>query len=170
MHQRMGHLHFRALQRFCNLSGKTDSMCTPCVLAKSLCHPFKSRLPKADQLLYRVHSDVLGPNKTMTPSGKQYFVKFMDEYSKYCKIYLMANKPEVFEKFKDFLVEAERQTGQKLCVLKSDRGGGNIVCLLSWRLLLQTESLSNTVLLTLQNTTQLLSDTIKLSWSAHVPK
>lgn len=124
MYQILGHLHSWALQQFCNRSGKSESMCTSCILAKSHCHPFKSQLPKADRLLYRVHSDVVGPIETMTPSGKQYFVTSINDHSRYCKLYLMSNKSEVFEKFKEFLVEAERQTGQKLCVLKSDWGGG----------------------------------------------
>ena len=54
-HQRMGHLHSKALQRFCNLDGKSKSICTSCAMAKSHRHPFKSRLPRADRLLYRVH-------------------------------------------------------------------------------------------------------------------
>lgn len=123
LHQRLGHLHSRALQRFCNRSGKSDLMCTLCILAKSHRHPFKSQLPKADRLLYRVHSDIVGPIETNTPSRTRYFVTFVDEHSRYCKVYLMTNKSEAFKKFKEFLIEAERQTGQKLCVLKSDRGG-----------------------------------------------
>lgn len=123
MHQRLGHLHSRALQRFCNTQGKSDTMCTSCIMAKSHRRPFKSHLPRADRLLYRVHSDVVGPFETTTPSGKRYFVTFIDEYSKYTRVYLLARKAEVFNKFKEYLQVAERHTGKRLCILKSDCGG-----------------------------------------------
>lgn len=79
MHQQMGHLHSSALQQFCNNRSKSGTMCNSCSLAKSQHHPFKSTLPKADQILYRVHSEVVGPFQTTTPSGKRYFVTFIDK-------------------------------------------------------------------------------------------
>lgn len=39
MHQRLGHLHSAALRRFCN-GGKSTTICTSCILAKSHRHPF----------------------------------------------------------------------------------------------------------------------------------
>lgn len=119
----MGHLHSSALRRFCNGSSRATPICTSCSLAKSHRHPFKSTLPKAERLLYRVHSDVVGPFETRTPGGKRFFVTFIDEHSRYARVYLIARKNEVFEKFKQYLAESERHTGQKLCVLKSDQGG-----------------------------------------------
>lgn len=123
MHQRLGHLHSAALQRFCKHGGKLTNLCTSCVTAKSSRHPFRSSLPRADRILYRIHSDVVGPLQTPTPNGNKYFVSFIDEYSRHAKIYLMKHKSEVFDKFKEFLAEAERHTGQLLCILKCDRGG-----------------------------------------------
>lgn len=69
MHQRLGHLHSAALKRFCNDSGKSSGIGTSCIMAKSHWHPFQASLPQADQLLYRVHSDVVGPIQTTTPGG-----------------------------------------------------------------------------------------------------
>lgn len=48
---------------------------------------------------------------------------FIDEFSRYAKVYLIARKDEVFDRFIDYLTQAERHTGNKLCILKSDRGG-----------------------------------------------
>lgn len=61
LHQRLGHLHSAALRRFCNSGGRSSGMCTSCIFAKSHRLPFKNSLPKADRLLFRVHSDVVGP-------------------------------------------------------------------------------------------------------------
>lgn len=123
MHQRMGHLHSAALRRFCNDRSKSTTICTSCSLAKSHRHPFKSSLPKADRILYRVHSDVVGPFQTITPSGKRYLVTFIDEYTRFAKVYLIARKDEVFDVFRSYLAESERHTGHRLCILKSDQGG-----------------------------------------------
>lgn len=71
MHQRMGHIHSAALRRFCNNGGKSSGICTSCIYAKSHRHPFRSTLPQADRILYRVHSVVVGPLQTPTPSGKR---------------------------------------------------------------------------------------------------
>lgn len=119
----MGHLHSAALRCFCNGGGKSGGLCTSCVIAKSHRHPFRSSLPQADRLLYRVHADVLGPFQVLTPSGNQYFFTFIDEHSRYAKIYLIKKKADVFKRFHEFISEAERHTGNQLCILTCDRGG-----------------------------------------------
>ena len=49
-----------------------------------------------------VHSDVCGPMPTQSIAGNKYFVTFIDDCSRYCKVYFMKNKSEVFNKFKEF--------------------------------------------------------------------
>lgn len=122
MHQRLGHLHSAALRRFC-LTHDLTKTCTSCILAKSHRHPFPSKLPQLSRILFRVHSDVVGPIQTLTCSGKKYFVTFIDEASRFNKVYLISKKSDVFECFRSYVAYAERYTGQKLCILKSDRGG-----------------------------------------------
>lgn len=123
MHQRLGHLHSAALRRFCNTGGKSEGFCTSCIAAKSHRHPFRSALPKTDRLLYRVHSDVVGPFQTPTPSGNRYFVTFIDERSRFATVYLIRRKSDVLDRFKEYLSMSERLTGKQLCILKCDRGG-----------------------------------------------
>ena len=48
-----------------------------------------------------VHSDVCGPMDESI-RGKQYFVSFIDDYSRCCAVYFMSSKAEVFEKLKEF--------------------------------------------------------------------
>lgn len=86
MHQEMGHLHSPALQQFCNTRGNSNTICTACSLAKSQRHPFKSTLPRADQLLYRVHPDVVGPVQKITPGGKKCFLTFIDKYCRFSQV------------------------------------------------------------------------------------
>ena len=53
----------------------------------------------------------------------EYFITFIDDYSKYGYIYLLHHKFEAFEKFKEFWIETEKQLDKNLKSLRSDRGG-----------------------------------------------
>ena len=55
--------------------------------------------------------------------GFQYFITFTDDLSRYGYVYLMRNKSETFEKFKEFQNEVENQRGKKIKALQFDRGG-----------------------------------------------
>jgi hypothetical protein len=59
----------------------------------------KEGASKVQGLLELLHSDVCGPLRTPTFSGCTYFVTFIDDRSKYTKIYLLKSKVEVFSKF-----------------------------------------------------------------------
>lgn len=122
LHQRFGHLHSDALRRFCS-THQLSKTCTSCILAKSHRKPFPSKLPQSSRVLFRVHSDVVGPFQSISCSGKRYFVTFIDEASRYNHVFLISKKSEVFDCFQSYLTSAERYTRQKLCILKSDRGG-----------------------------------------------
>lgn len=122
MHQHLGHLHSAALRRFCS-THQLSKTCTSCILAKSHRRPFSSKFPISSRILFHVHSDVVGPMQSLTCSGKKYFVTFIDEASRYNRVFLISKKSEVFDCFRHYLTSAKRYTGQNLCILKSDRGG-----------------------------------------------
>jgi len=83
----------------------------------------KEGASRVQDLLELVHSDVCGPLRTPTFSRCTYFVTFIDDRSKYTKIYLLKSKAEVFSKFQQYKVEVENQIGKKITMLKSDNGG-----------------------------------------------
>ena len=62
------------------------SFCEKCVEEKMSCKPFK---PVGDicstRRLERVHSDVCGPMPTDSIGGNQYFVTFIDDYTRSLK-------------------------------------------------------------------------------------
>ena len=60
---------------------------------------------------------------TPTFSEKRYFVTFIDDKSRYCMVYLMHNKSEVYDKFAQFVKLAETQTERHVKVLRCDNGG-----------------------------------------------
>ena len=52
-----------------------------------------------------------------------YIVTFTDDLSRYGYIYLMKQKLETFEKFKEFQNEVENHRDKKIKFLRSDHGG-----------------------------------------------
>ena len=54
--------------------------------------------------------------------GYEYFITFTDDKSRYGYVFLMRHKSEAFEKFKEFRHEVEKQTGNSIKTLRSDRG------------------------------------------------
>ena len=62
--------------------------------------PFKAKGYRAKEVLDLVHTDLCGPMSTSAREGYEYFITFIDNYSRYGYIYLMRDKSEAFEKFK----------------------------------------------------------------------
>ena len=56
-------------------------------------------------------------------SQSKYALTFIDEFSKYCWVYLLKNKSEFFYLFKFFRALVENQSRRKLKILISDNGG-----------------------------------------------
>ena len=84
---------------------------------------FSAKGKRATKPLELVHTDVYGPLSVQARGGYEYFVSFIDDYSRYGYLYLMRCKSETFEKFKEVRAEAEKQLGLSLKTLRSDRGG-----------------------------------------------
>ena len=49
-----------------------------------------------------LHSGVCGPISTASYGGAQYFVTFIDNYSRICCVCFMRTKDEVFSQFKAY--------------------------------------------------------------------
>lgn len=61
--------------------------------------------------------------QTMTSSGKKYVLTFIDDYSKFSAVYLIKEKREVFEKFKQFIELCKTMFNRKPKIIHTDRGG-----------------------------------------------
>ncbi|KAI5325276.1 hypothetical protein L3X38_034350 [Prunus dulcis] len=69
-----------------------------------------------------IHTDIC-PFPVPTIEGHRYFITFIDDFSRFCYIYLIQNKSSAFEVFKIFKTEVENQLDLKIKFLRSDRGG-----------------------------------------------
>jgi len=75
------------------------------------------------ELLGLIHYDLADLKQTMTRGGKSYFVTFIDDYSRYTKVYLIRLKDEAFDMFVSYKAEVENQLNRKIKRLSSNRGG-----------------------------------------------
>ena len=62
-------------------------------------------------------------NESCYPGGARYFLTFIDDFSRFTFVYLIKEKSEVIDKFKDFLHFVKNQYGKSIKVLRSDNGG-----------------------------------------------
>ena len=132
-HQRLGHLNEHQLKEMVNqdlvkgveIPKSTGiSFCEKCVEGKMFRRPFKSVGEiRSTRKLQRVHSDVCGPMPVDSIGGKRYFVTFIDDYTRYCKVYFMKNKSEVFNKFKEFELCTTNECSLSIGTLRSDNDG-----------------------------------------------
>ena len=126
-HVRLGHISMGRVEAVENLAlgiNKSDDnyYCEACILAKSHRQPFKRNVARSTELLHLIHSDVCGPFQRSN-KGYQYFVTFTDDYSRMVWIFPMKRKSEVTEKFRTYKSYVENQTGKRIKVLRTDRGG-----------------------------------------------
>jgi Integrase core domain len=77
----------------------------------------------ATRPLELIHTDICGPITTDSFSVKEYFITFIDDYSRKCWVYFLEKKSKAFETFKKFKVMVEKTTGKKIRSLRSDKGG-----------------------------------------------
>jgi hypothetical protein len=87
--------------------------CEVCLLGKMTKACFMGLHERALYLLELIDTDVCGPMSMTARGGFQYFISFIDDYSRYGYLYLMKHKSKSLEKFKEFQNEVENQRGKK---------------------------------------------------------
>ena len=128
-HCRLGHVGEKRINKLYkegyldNYDYESYKTCESCLKGKMTKSPFIGTGERASELLGLVHTDVCGPMKIQAKGGYSYFITFTDDMSRYGFLYLMKHKSESFEMFKRFRSEIEKQTGNSIKVLRSDRGG-----------------------------------------------
>ena len=77
---------------------------------------------RCSDVLELIHTDLCGPFPTPW-NGQQYFITFIDDYSRYDYLYLIHEKSQSLDVFKNFKVKVENQLSKKIKVVRSDRRG-----------------------------------------------
>lgn len=133
-HRRFGHLNFGGLR---TLSSKnmvkglpslqaTSKICTVCMVGKQHRESISQKsLWRATQRLQLIHADICGPITPESHSHKRYIITFIDDYSRKIWAYFLIQKAEAFTMFKNFKHLVEKETGNAICCLRTDRGGSS---------------------------------------------
>ena len=128
-HCRLGHINENRISKlhkngyFDKFDFESNEECEPSLIDKMTKSPFIGQGERATKRLELIHSDVCDPMRTMARCGFYYFITFTDDFSRYEYVYLLKNKSESFEKFKEYKAEVEKQIGKSIKTLRSDRGG-----------------------------------------------
>jgi hypothetical protein len=119
-HCRLGHINEKHIERLhkdgllSSFDFESFDTCESCLLGKMTKASFTSKSERVSDFLGLVHIDVCGPMSSVARCGFQYFITFIDDFSRYGYIYLMRHKSESFEKFKEFQNEVQNQLGKTI--------------------------------------------------------
>jgi hypothetical protein len=95
IHRQSGHPNAEAMRHMFNIS-VPHFHCDACALAKSHRQPFPSTLPDVHWSLQMVYMDLSGKITPSSFGGASYYFKITNLYTKFCYVYLLSTKSEVF--------------------------------------------------------------------------
>jgi len=102
----------------------SSKVCSDCMVGKQHHKVIpKMSLWRASQRLQLIHADICGPIKPESHSHKRYLINFIDDYSRKTWVYFLSDKSEAFDVFKKFKALVEKETGNSICCLCTDRDG-----------------------------------------------
>lgn len=131
-HRRLGHINPEILKKMKNrvkgLVFENDDdaeikNCTTCSEEKQHHEPFQYSRCESKEVLQLIHTDFVGPMKTISLEGARFSLTFVDDYSKKVFVYFLKAKSQALSTFKEFQVMIESQTGTKIRTIRSDKGG-----------------------------------------------
>ncbi|RVX19942.1 Retrovirus-related Pol polyprotein from transposon TNT 1-94 [Vitis vinifera] len=122
IYNRLGHPSLSKFQKMVPRFSTLSSLpCESCQLGKHTRVSFPKRLNnRAKSPFELVHTDVWGPCRTASTLGFQYFVTFIDDYSRCTWLFLMKNRVELFSIFQKFYAVIQTQFNISIRVLRSD--------------------------------------------------
>ncbi|UYV61341.1 hypothetical protein LAZ67_1004473 [Cordylochernes scorpioides] len=130
-HQRLCHIDSNAIEKMAReelvigleISSRDKGLCDDCCIAKftKASHKNLGNI-RTKQTLELIHTDICGPMPVKSTGGNRYFLSFVDDFSRRITVYLLKNKDEVLKHFDIYRATVEKQTGNKIKVLRSDNG------------------------------------------------
>ncbi|KAH9751570.1 hypothetical protein KPL71_014344 [Citrus sinensis] len=131
-HLRYGHLSFGGLELLSKKNmvkglpyiNQPDKLCEGCLLGKQFRKSFPNEsISRAQKPLELIHTDVCDPFKPNSLGKSNYFLLFIDDFSRKTWVYFLEQKSEVFEAFKKFKAAVEKESGYQIKAKRSDQGG-----------------------------------------------
>lgn len=126
LHRRLGHIPFMKLgQLYPSLYGKVDKgklVCDACEFGKHIRSSYLLSDNRSAKPFQTIHSDVWGPSGVVSINGYRYFVTFIDCCTRTTWLYVLRNKNDVFECFRDFHNLVMNQYNAQLQIFRTDNG------------------------------------------------
>ncbi|RDX96421.1 hypothetical protein CR513_20926, partial [Mucuna pruriens] len=121
LHNRLGHSNLAKLKLMVPSLNKLSTLeCESYQVGKHVRSTFPNQVNKRYNFPFSiVHSDIWGPSRA-TSFGFNYFVTFIDEYSRCTWVYLMKERSEFLSILMSFSKEVENQFGKTIKILRSD--------------------------------------------------
>lgn len=131
-HCRFGHLNYDGLKM---LSQKDMVVGLPSLKStKEVCDVFltgkqhRESMPKksswrSSKQLQLVHSDICSPITSASHGDKRYILSFIDDFTRKIWVYFLHEKSEAFAVFKTYKAGVEKEIGELIMCLRTDRGG-----------------------------------------------
>ncbi|CAI7910879.1 unnamed protein product [Closterium sp. NIES-54] len=105
-------------------AAKEIGSCPTCLETKFTKFPFSSGTGPAKAPLALVHMDVVGPTRAPSLSGSRYFLTIVDDHTRAVLVYPLKTKGEVAAAvLKEWMPRAQRESGHKVKVIRTDNGG-----------------------------------------------
>ena len=89
------------------------SVCEQCLVGKATRLPF-GKAKRACFPLDLIHSDICGLMNVRVRHGAQYFITFIDDFTRFGHVYLISHRSEAFYCFKRYSTLVENQLNIKI--------------------------------------------------------
>ncbi|RVW38886.1 Retrovirus-related Pol polyprotein from transposon TNT 1-94 [Vitis vinifera] len=122
-HYHLGHPNVMYLKHlFPSLFNKNPKSfeCEICQLSKQVRSHFPIQPYKESSPFSMIHSDIWGPSRIKNVTGTRWFVSFIDDHTRLTWVFLMKEKSETSQIFKNFKNMIQTQFQSKIQILKSD--------------------------------------------------
>ena len=106
-----------------NISLPKSTICKSCQFGKQTRVQFNAKEGSSSKPLELIHIYFCGPMRKKSPRGEQYFILFIDDFTRMCWIGLLKHKDESFDKFKVFKALVENDLYLKIKFLITHKGG-----------------------------------------------
>ena len=107
------------------LLGSIDNIdlpvCEQCLAGKATRLPF-GKSKRSCFPLERIHYDICGLMNVRARHGAQYFITFIDDFTRFDHVYLISHRSEALNCFKRYSTLVENQLNTKIKYLRIDRG------------------------------------------------
>lgn len=126
-HEALGHASTEKLKelkrrKLINYTENDEILCEPCLKGRQTKRPFINYKHQTKRVLQVIHTDLCGPLTPATYDDKRYILTLIDDYSNFATVYLLEQKSQALQYFKEYVSYVEAKFNTKISRLRCDNG------------------------------------------------